>query len=87
MISRRLVVAAAAAFAFTATAASAQDWKVKYPELVMALVPAENATGVLARVGPFAEYLTGELGVKVSVPVPLFTSAAVPPSAPAPPKV
>ena len=31
----------------------------------MALVPSENATGVLARVGPFADYLTGELGVKV----------------------
>ena len=55
MINRRLILAGAAALAFTASAASAQEWKAKYPELVMALVPAENATGVLARVGPFAD--------------------------------
>lgn len=69
MINRRLVLAGAVALAFTASAASAQDWKVKYPELVMALVPSENATGVLARVGPFADYLTRELGVKVTLRV------------------
>ena len=67
MINRRLILAGAIALAFIASAASAQDWKAKYPELVMALVPSENATGVLARVGPFAEYLTGELGVKVTL--------------------
>lgn len=69
MISRRLILSGAAALAFAATAASAQDWKAKYPELVMALVPSENATGVLARVGPFADYLTRELGVKVTLRV------------------
>ncbi|MBI5260419.1 MAG: phosphonate ABC transporter substrate-binding protein [Bradyrhizobium sp.] len=69
MINRRLIFAGAFALAFTTSAAFAQDWKAKYPELVMALVPAENATGVLARVGPFAEYLTKELGVKVTLRV------------------
>ena len=69
MINRRFLFAGAIALAFTASAASAQDWKAKYPELVMALVPAENATGVLARVGPFADYLTRELGVKVTLRV------------------
>ena len=69
MINRRLILAGALALAFNASAASAQDWKAKYPELVMALVPAENATGVLARVGPFAEYLTHELGIKVTLRV------------------
>jgi phosphonate transport system substrate-binding protein len=69
MIDRRLVFAGALALAFTASDASAQEWKAKYPELVMALVPAENATGVLARVGPFADYLTRELGVKVTLRV------------------
>ncbi|MBR1143788.1 phosphonate ABC transporter substrate-binding protein [Bradyrhizobium sp. AUGA SZCCT0431] len=69
MISRRLVLAAAALWCVSASAASAQDWKAKYPELVMALVPAENATGVLARVGPFADYLTQQLGVKVTLRV------------------
>jgi phosphonate transport system substrate-binding protein len=69
MITRRLILAAAAAITLAAPSASAQDWKAKYPELVMALVPAENATGVLARVGPFADYLTRELGVKVTLRV------------------
>ena len=69
MINRRLMFAGAIALALNPSAASAQDWKAKYPELVMALVPAENATGVLARVGPFAEYLTRELGVKVTLRV------------------
>lgn len=67
MINRRIVLAGAAALAVATSAASAQEWKARYPELVMALVPAENATGVLARVGPFADYLTRELGVKVTL--------------------
>lgn len=69
MINRRAIFAGALSLVFAASAASAQDWRAKYPELVMALVPAENATGVLARVGPFAEYLTRELGVKVTLRV------------------
>jgi phosphonate transport system substrate-binding protein len=69
MLNRRLTIAGAVALAFAASSAAAQEWKAKYPELVMALVPAENATGVLARVGPFAEYLTRELGVKVTLRV------------------
>jgi phosphonate transport system substrate-binding protein len=69
MMNRRLLFAGALALAFAASSASAQEWKAKYPELVMALVPAENATGVLARVGPFADYLTRELGVKVTLRV------------------
>lgn len=69
MLNRRLTIAGAVALALAASSAAAQEWKAKYPELVMALVPAENATGVLARVGPFAEYLTRELGVKVTLRV------------------
>jgi phosphonate transport system substrate-binding protein len=69
MINRRSIIVGALGLAFFASAATAQDWRAKYPELVMALVPAENATGVLARVGPFAEYLTRELGVKVTLRV------------------
>ena len=48
MITRRIVLAGAAALAFTASA-SAQDWKSKYPELTFAVVPAENASGVTER--------------------------------------
>ena len=67
MINRRIVLAGAAALAFSATAASAQDWKSKYPELTFAVVPAENASGVTERWTPFVTYLSKELGVKVTL--------------------
>jgi phosphonate transport system substrate-binding protein len=67
MINRRIVLAGAAALAFSATAASAQDWKSKYPELTFAVVPAENASGVTERWTPFVNYLSKELGVKVTL--------------------
>src|SRR5882757_2445194 len=66
MINRRIVLAGAAALAFTTTA-SAQDWKGKYPELTFAVVPAENASGVTERWTPFVAYLSKELGVKVTL--------------------
>ena len=46
-----------------------RDWKAKYPELVMAIVPAENASGVTERYAPFVEYLSKELGTKVTLRV------------------
>ncbi len=64
MITRRLVLAGAAAIAFTASA-SAEDWRAKYPEITFAVVPAENASGVTERFAPFINYLSKELGVKV----------------------
>src|SRR3954453_23027423 len=66
MITRRIVLAGAAALAFTASA-SAQDYKAKYPELTFAVVPAENASGVTERWTPFVAYLAKELGVKVTL--------------------
>jgi phosphonate transport system substrate-binding protein len=66
MITRRIVLAGAAALALTASA-SAQDWKSKYPELTFAVVPAENASGVTERWTPFVNYLSKELGVKVTL--------------------
>ena len=66
MITRRIVLAGAAALAFTASA-SAEDWKAKYPELTFAVVPAENASGVTERWAPFIAYLSKELGVKVTL--------------------
>ncbi len=66
MITRRLIVAAAA-LAFSASAASSQDWKAKYPELVFAKVPDENASGTSDRWTPFANYLSKELGTKVTL--------------------
>src|SRR6202040_3291260 len=67
MINRRFILAGAAALAFTASAASAQDWKTKYPEITFAVVPAENASGVTERFTPFVGYLSKELGIKVNL--------------------
>lgn len=68
MITRRLILAGAAALAFTASA-SAEDWKAKYPEITFAVIPAENGSGVTERFAPFVSYLSKELGVKVTLRV------------------
>jgi phosphonate transport system substrate-binding protein len=67
MINRRTILAGAAALAFTATGASAQEWKAKHPEITFAVIPAENASGVTERYAPFMAYLSKELGVKVNL--------------------
>lgn len=67
MINRRILITSVAALAFSTTAAFAQDWKAKYPELTFAVVPAENASGVTERWAPFIAYLSKELGVKVNL--------------------
>ncbi len=67
MINRRIILVGAAALTLTASAASAQEWKTKYPELTFAVVPAENASGVTERWTPFVAYLSKELGVKVNL--------------------
>jgi phosphonate transport system substrate-binding protein len=68
-LTRRLALGAAAGLALAATssAAFAQDWRARFPELVYAVVPAENASGVTERMGPWMEYLSRELGVKVTL--------------------
>src|SRR5260370_21625199 len=55
MFTRRLILSTALATGALALAgaANAQDWKAKYPELVLAVVPAENASGVTERYAPF----------------------------------
>jgi phosphonate transport system substrate-binding protein len=65
-MTRRLLLATAA-ITLSATASFAQDWKAKYPELVYAVVPAENASGVTERMGPWMAYLSKQLGVKVTL--------------------
>jgi phosphonate transport system substrate-binding protein len=69
MIDRRSLVGAAFALAFAASPALAQDWKAQYPELVFAVIPAENASGVVDRWTPFVSYLSKELGVPVKLRV------------------
>ena len=69
MFNRRVVLTGvAASLAVTAAIpALAQDWKAKYPEIVFAVIPAENASGVSERYAPFVAYLSNELGTKVTL--------------------
>src|SRR3954447_18114011 len=70
MLDRRHLLLSAVVFAaFCGTAQAADDWKKQYPELTMAVVPAENASGVADRYQPFVEYLSKQLGVKVTLRV------------------
>ena len=68
-ISRRkaALVVASGALAAMSTGAMAQDWKAKYPELVFAVIPAENASGVSERFAPLIAYLSKKLGTKVTL--------------------
>ncbi len=72
MIDRRTLLAGIAgstAIAALAPTARAQSYKQAYPELVFAVVPAENASGVTDRYAPFTAYLTKQLGTKVTLRV------------------
>jgi len=66
MLKRRHLIALVA-LATAGTVSQAQEWKSKYPELVLAVIPAENAALTTERYTPFVEYLTKELGVKVTL--------------------
>lgn len=68
MLTRRHTLSLAiAGLALAAAPAFAQDWKAKYPELVFAIIPSENASGVTERYTPFVQYLAKELGTKVTL--------------------
>jgi phosphonate transport system substrate-binding protein len=77
--SRRamLAIAASSIVLGLAPTAQAQDWKSKYPELVYAVVPTENASGVTERYGPWMAYLSKELGVKVTLRVAADYAAVI----------
>lgn len=68
MLTRRHIFGlAAAGLAALASPALGQDWKAKYPEVIFAIIPAENASGVVERYTPFVNYLAKELGTKVTL--------------------
>ena len=59
--------AAALALPAVAQAPAGADWRQRFPELVFAIVPAENAGTVNDRFAPFVAYLSRELGVRVTL--------------------
>ena len=68
MITRRgMMTTAIGGAALLSTAARAQSWKDKFPELSLGWVPAENASGLSDRMQPFLAYLTKEIGVKCNL--------------------
>jgi phosphonate transport system substrate-binding protein len=71
MFTRRRTILGASALAaslpLVSTARAQSAWQAKYPELVLAVVPAENASGVTERYAPFTAYLSKELGTKVTL--------------------
>jgi len=66
-ISRRSFALGAAALAAAPSVFAQSDWRARFPELVYAVVPAENAAGVTERFGPWVAYLSRELGVRVTL--------------------
>ena len=68
LLNRRVILAFAASSAL-AVSSHAQDWKAKYPELVFATIPAENAAQVTERYKDFGAYLSKEIGVPVKLRV------------------
>ncbi len=76
MIIARCMALMTAAVAF-AVPGFAQEWKSKYPELVYAAVPAENASGVTERLAPWIAYLSQELGVKVTLRIAADYAAVI----------
>lgn len=67
MINRRTFAAATAALILGTGIATAQDFKTQYPELIFAKVPDENASGTSERWNLFVNYLSRELGTKVTL--------------------
>jgi phosphonate transport system substrate-binding protein len=68
LINRRAILALAAS-SLLAVSAQAQDWKAKYPELIFATIPAENAAQVTERFADFGAYLSREIGIPVKLRV------------------
>ncbi len=63
-------IAAAGMLVLAVVAGTAHaDWRKAYPELTFAVVPAENADGVLQRYEPMMAYMAKELGVPVKLRV------------------
>ena len=67
MLSRAGIISLVLALVCACGGAEAQSWKSKYPALSFAIVPQDNAQTTQTRWTPFADYLSGALGVKVNL--------------------
>ena len=72
MLNRRMLLGAGALLASplavpSLARAQSAAWAKAYPELVFAIIPSENASGVIDRWSPFTEYLSKKLGTKVTL--------------------
>ena len=63
----RFILTSVIAFGAFMSNSMAQDWNSKYPELVFASIPAENASQVTERYGDFVAYLSKEIGIPVKL--------------------
>ncbi len=77
MFNRRTLIGAAFASLALAGAAHAEDWKAQYPELTLAVIPAENASTTTDRYQPLTAYLAKELGVPVKLAVATDYAAVI----------
>ncbi|SHE93784.1 phosphonate transport system substrate-binding protein [Kaistia soli DSM 19436] len=77
MFNRRTLIGAAFASLALAGAAHAEDWKAQYPELTLAVIPAENASTTTDRYQPLADYLGKQLGVPVKLAVATDYAAVI----------
>ena len=69
MLNRRTFLAAVAVATTMSFHAQAADWSKDYPELVLGVIPAENASTTTDRYAKLAAYLGKELGTKVTLRV------------------
>jgi phosphonate transport system substrate-binding protein len=67
MMQRRHLIGAAPLLALPGLAAAQPAWRAQFPELVFAVIPAENATGVTERYQGFIEDLSRTLGTRVTL--------------------
>ncbi|TPG48101.1 phosphonate ABC transporter substrate-binding protein [Roseomonas nepalensis] len=70
IIHRRALLGATAGLLAAPSVLRAQGnaaWAARYQELVFAIIPSENASGVTERYGPFIDYLSRRLGTKVTL--------------------
>jgi phosphonate transport system substrate-binding protein len=67
ILQRRALLGATAALALPAVARAQANFSRQFPELVFAIIPSENASGVTERWAPFTNHLSQRLGTKVTL--------------------